>query len=213
MKLWRTTPCSTRALQRQASWRGDAQRLVAGVLRVQSFTILSSRTASVLRAVDEPRSPRRPVQPPGNARELASARGTFRLPARRAALHVPHLTGPMPNPIARSERRRRSVSRRSLRRVAVQRRGDLAAPVAAGVATRDQARDPGSPAIAASTLRSRSTTQPALLAIAERLERGALEQPRRPCRQRSGRTAAPALASPRESLPLHRLATTSARAP
>src|SRR5262249_16812133 len=60
----------------------------------------------------------RPVHPLGNIREFASAREMSQLPAQPAALHVPHLGGPMPNPIDPQQRTPRFLPGPPLHRAA-----------------------------------------------------------------------------------------------
>ena len=107
LKLWRTTPCSTRALQRQRLGRRDAQRLFASLFVVSAIPIPILRLRHVRHAGASALRPfcaaclAGPTRlgRSGNARGARRAPETSRLRGRQAGLHVPHLTGPMPNPI------------------------------------------------------------------------------------------------------------------
>ena len=101
LKLWRTTPVSARGLSVSVLVEVDAQRLLAGALRI------SSHSHPILNAfeniVNQPRAIPCRVRPDrwsGSVRGSGSARGTRCSLGRRAGQHVPHLTAPMPNPIA-----------------------------------------------------------------------------------------------------------------
>src|SRR5262249_61214067 len=106
LKLWRTTPCSPPRPFRLRVLLGATLSFFSPVFSVVSaipvpipracarFTLQRCASAGV---------PWRRLltgNPSGNAQDARGAPETSRFQDRRVGLHVPHLTAPMPNPIA-----------------------------------------------------------------------------------------------------------------
>ena len=95
LKLWRTTPVSVRGLSDSVVFVPTLSVLPSGVL---VSDIQFSNPVSSARG----RSHLGPARRSESAQGAQNAPETCHLQARQAGLHVPHLTGPMPNPIGPS---------------------------------------------------------------------------------------------------------------